>query len=141
MVRPRILLLVNCIVGHHLRGQVLPQGTLRAQGHDLGFSYLRGQNGLSVDHWGLASCCCVGLHLDDVLLHGLDVDIIVEMNDILLLPIATQHLHVYTLYGPLRPKHLSILVNDVIERYLQSRLDLAHPVYSGHHQLIEMSVY
>jgi hypothetical protein len=79
---------------------------------------------------------------DDVLLHGLDEDVVVEVNDVLLLfSLGVDcHLNVNVLDVLLMLKHVSILCNDVVEGDQGNLRCLANSVNSAHNELIEVSV-
>lgn len=66
-------------------------------------------------------------------LHSLDIHIIIEVDDIFLLTITTQDLHVNILYGSLISESVRVLVNNVVESNLKTWLNLTNSVNSRHY--------
>lgn len=79
-------------------------------------------------------------HGDDILLHGLDEDIIVEVNYVLLLILVVVYLHVDVEDLSRVLKQLTVLGNDKIEGDLHARLHLTDAINGTHDHLIDYSI-
>jgi len=75
-----------------------------------------------------------------VLLHGLDVYVIVEVDDVLSLAIPDVDLHVDVHHGFAALGLLRVLVDDLIELDLHIVLYLAHSVDSAHDHLVQLPI-
>ena len=129
--------------------QALLQGGLWAQSFDLRLVYLQGHGSLgdhwdlglqAVVHWELSQRLTLWSHRDDILLHWLDEDIIVEVNYVLLLILVVVHLHVDVEDLPRVLKELTVLSDDQVEGYLHSRLHLTDAINGAHDHLIDYSI-
>ena len=79
-------------------------------------------------------------HGDDILLHRLDEDIIVEVNYVLLLILVVVHLHVDIEDLSRVLKQLAVLGDDQIKCDLHPWLHLTYAINSAHDHLIDDSV-
>ena len=79
-------------------------------------------------------------HGYDILLHGLDEDIIVEVYYVLLLILVVVHLHVDVEDLPRVLKELTVLGDDQVEGDLHSRLNLTDAINGAHDHLIDYSI-
>lgn len=75
----------------------------------------------------------VRLDESNVLLHSLDVDLVVELNDILLLSVDSFNLHVDVLHMANVSILLCIFVNDAAKCDLDFRMNFADAEDCAHH--------
>lgn len=75
-----------------------------------------------------------------MLLHGLDVYVIVEVDDVLALAISDVDLHVDVHNALAALGLLRVLVNDLIELDLHVILHLAHSVDGAHDHLVQLPI-
>ena len=76
-----------------------------------------------------------------MLLHGFDIDIVIEVDYVLAIVVFNEDLHVDTKNGFGALELFRVLVDDLVELDLQFRLNLAYSIDRTHYHLIQQPIY